>query len=58
MSVMTQITNVMFILLVTVVFSITASFLTVLLDRVVDIRSIVESIPRFIVYHYFIADVL
>jgi hypothetical protein len=58
MSVMTQFTNVLLILVVTVVFSITASFLTVLLDRVVDVRSIVKSIPRFIVYHYFTVDVL
>jgi hypothetical protein len=48
---MTQITNVLLILIVTVVFSITASFLTVLLDKVVDIRSIVKSIPRFIIYY-------
>jgi hypothetical protein len=58
MSVMTQITNVLLILIVTVVFSITASLLTVFMDKVLDIRSIVKSIPRLITYNYFIVDFL
>jgi hypothetical protein len=58
MSVMTQITNVLLILIVTVVFSITASLLTVFIDKVLDIRSIVKSIPRLITYNYFIVDFL
>ncbi len=58
MSVMTQITNVLLILIVTVVFSITASLLTVFMDKVLDIRSFVKSIPRLITYNYFIVDFL
>jgi hypothetical protein len=58
MSVLTQITNVLLILIVTVVFSITASLLTVFIDKVLDIRSIVKSIPRLITYNYFIVDFL
>jgi hypothetical protein len=58
MSVMTQITNVLLILIVTVVFSITVSLLTVFIDKVLDIRSIVKSIPRLITYNYFIVDFL
>ncbi len=58
MSVMTQITNVLLILIVTVVFSITASLLTVFMDKVLDIRSFVKSIPRLITYNYFMVDFL
>ena len=57
MSVMTQTTNVLLILMVTVVFSIVASFLTVFIDRVLDIRSVVTSIPRFIFYNHLMFDI-
>jgi hypothetical protein len=55
---MTQITNVLLILIVTVFFSITASILTVFIDKVLDVHSIVKSIPRFVVYEYLMVDTI
>jgi hypothetical protein len=43
---MTQITNVIFILLITVFMSIFATILTVGIDRFLDIESFVKSIPH------------
>jgi hypothetical protein len=43
---MTQVINVLLIVLVTVFFSVIATLLTVLLDNTVDIRGIITSIPK------------
>jgi hypothetical protein len=48
---LTQIINVLFILLVTVLFSVIATFLTILLDNVADIRGIIASIPQLTLYN-------
>lgn len=45
---MTQITNVLFILLITIFMSIIATLLTVGLDTFADVESFVKSIPHFI----------
>lgn len=45
---MTQITNVFFILLITIFMSILATILTIGIDRFVDIESFVKSIPHII----------
>jgi hypothetical protein len=51
---MTQVTNVLFILIVTVLFSVIATFFLIFLDNIVDIRAFISNIPRLFVYNWFI----
>lgn len=55
---MTQITNVLLMLIFTIIFSIIATFLTIFLDKILDIHSLVTSIPRIIIYGFSTSDVL
>jgi hypothetical protein len=55
---MTQVTNVLLIVLVTVFFSVIATFITVLLDNTVDIRGIISSIPKITLHKSLIYDIL
>ncbi len=50
---MTQVINVLFIVLVTVLFSVIATLLTVLIDNTVDIRGIITSIPKLTIAKIF-----
>lgn len=45
---MTQITNVLYILLITIAMSVVATFLTLSFDRVIDVESFVKSIPHLV----------
>jgi hypothetical protein len=55
---MSQIINVLLIVLVTVFFSVIATLLTVLLDNTVDIRGIITSIPKLILHENSVSDIL
>ena len=55
---MTQVINVLLIVLVTVFFSVIASLLTVLLDNTVDIRGFITSIPKLILHKNSVSDIL
>lgn len=46
---MTQITNVLYIVFITIALSIAATLLTVMLDRSFDIPGLMKEIPRLIV---------
>jgi hypothetical protein len=51
---MTQITNVLLMLIFTIFLSIIATFLTIIIDKIFDIHTLVTNIPRLITYSYFI----
>ncbi len=55
---MTQFTNVLLIVLVTVFFSVITTLITVLLDNTVDIRGIISSIPKLTLHKILINDIL
>ncbi len=55
---MTQVTNVLLIVIVTVFLSVIATLLTVLLDNTVDIRGIISSIPKLTLHKILINDIL
>ncbi len=46
---MTQITNVMYIIIITISMSLIAAFLTYVFDITNDVRSLVKSIPHLLV---------
>lgn len=48
---MTQITNVLMILIFTLVFSVVTVFLTIFIDKILDIHTIISNIPRVIAYN-------
>lgn len=50
---MTQITNVMYIILITISMSILATFFTYLFDISFDVKSLVKSIPHIIFGEHF-----
>ncbi len=55
---MTQVSNVLFILIATILFSVIATILTIFLDNIIDIRALIKNIPRLILYNWFISDIL
>lgn len=55
---MSQVINVLLIVVVTVFFSVIATLLTVLLDNTVDIRGIITSIPKLILHWDSVSDIL
>lgn len=48
MNIMTQVNNVLYILLLTVILSIVASMVTLVLDKSFDIPELVKEIPHFV----------
>ncbi len=46
---MTQITNVMYIIIITISMSLIATFLTYVFDMSTDVQSLVKSIPHYLV---------
>ncbi len=55
---MTQVMNVLLIVLVTVFFSVIATLLTVLLDNTMDMRGIIASIPKLTLHKSLLNDIL
>ncbi len=51
---MTQITNVMYIIMITITMSIIATFFTFLFDISVDVKSLVKNIPHLLANYHFI----
>jgi len=51
---MTQIMNVMYIILITITMSIIATFFTFLFDISVDVKSLVKNIPHLLANNHFI----
>lgn len=50
---MTQITNVMFIMLIAITMSIVVTFFTYIFDISVDVPSLIKSIPHLILNYHF-----
>lgn len=48
---MTQTTNVLLLVLISFLLSIGATFLTIFIDKIVDLQALVKNIPRILYYN-------